>query len=128
VATALTGRNGNQLFMAGGELRAHDGGAFGQEALDFVRQFRVTHAILSVAAIDEKDGFLLRDLREAEFSRAMMSRADQTTIAADATKYTTKAPIAIAPLTRFTRLVTDAAPPACVQAQLANSGVTLTIV
>ena len=28
VASALTGRNGNRVFLAGGELRAHDGGAF----------------------------------------------------------------------------------------------------
>jgi DeoR family glycerol-3-phosphate regulon repressor len=58
VAQALTGVNGNQVFMAGGELRSHDGGAFGAEALAFVQQFRVSYAVLSVAAIAAPAGFL----------------------------------------------------------------------
>ncbi len=127
VATALTGRNGNRVFMAGGELRAHDGGAFGQDALDFVGQFRVTHAILSVAAIDAKDGFLLQDLREAEFARAIIARADDATVAADATKFSGKAAITIAPLGKFKRLVTDAVPPPDILAQLALHEIALQI-
>jgi len=110
VASALTGRNGNRVFLAGGELRAHDGGAFGAEALGFLGQFRCAHAILSAAAINAA-GFYLQDLREAEFSRLLIARADDVTIAADASKFDGKAPIEIAPPTAFHRLISDAAPP-----------------
>jgi DeoR family glycerol-3-phosphate regulon repressor len=96
--------------MAGGELRSHDGGAFGADALAFVRQFRVKHAILSAVAMDGRTGFMLNDLREAEFSRAIIDCADMATIAADATKFDTTAPVRIASPGAFRRLVTDAAP------------------
>lgn len=110
VAQALTGVNGTRVYMAGGELRAHDGGAFGAEALAFVRQFRVQHAILSVAAVDARSGFLLHDLREAEFSRAIIDAAEEAIVVADATKFAAVAPIRIAAPDRFGRLVTDAHP------------------
>ncbi|MES2146100.1 MAG: DeoR/GlpR family DNA-binding transcription regulator, partial [Pseudomonadota bacterium] len=123
VAQALTGINGTRVFMAGGELRAHDGGAFGAEALAFVRQFRVSHAILSVAAVDARSGFLLHDLREAEFSRAIIDAAEEAIIVADATKFDASAPICIAAPDRFKRLVTDAAPPPQISDYLAGHGV-----
>jgi DeoR family glycerol-3-phosphate regulon repressor len=123
VAQALTGVNGNQVFMAGGELRSHDGGAFGAEALAFVKQFRVSYAVLSVAAISAPSGFLLQDLREAEFSRAIIERAEQAIVAADASKFGRSAPIAIAEPGRFSQLVTDAAPDAGLAGFLAGHGV-----
>jgi DeoR family glycerol-3-phosphate regulon repressor len=123
VAQALTGVNGNQVFMAGGELRSHDGGAFGAEALAFVKQFRVSYAVLSVAAISAPSGFLLQDLREAEFSRAIIERAEQAIVAADASKFGRSAPIAIAEPGRFSQLVTDAVPDAGLAGFLAGHGV-----
>lgn len=127
VATALAGVNGNRLFMAGGELRRHDGGAFGAEALAFVRQFRLSHAILSAAAIDVQGGFLLQDLPEAEFGRAVLAQAAEAIVAADASKFGRSAAIRLAPPQSIHRLVTDAAPPAAIAAMLAGAGVTLTL-
>lgn len=125
VAQALTSRNGNRVFMAGGELRSHDGGAFGAEALRFVRQFQVQYAVLSAAAVDARAGFMLHDLREAEFSRAIIERADTAIIATDASKFGLTAPIQLAKPSAFHRLVTDAAPPPDVAAMLEEAGVEL---
>ncbi|MCX7288982.1 MAG: DeoR/GlpR family DNA-binding transcription regulator [Rhodobacterales bacterium] len=110
VAQTLAGRGGNRVFMAGGELRPHDGGAFGVEALAFVRQFRVQHAILSAAALDGRTGFMLNDLREAEFSRAIIDCAELATIVADGSKFGTFAPVCAARPELFGRLVTDERP------------------
>lgn len=126
-AQSLTGLNGNRVFMAGGELRAHDGGAFGAEALDFVGQFRVRYAILSVAAVDADAGFLLHDLREAEFSRRIVDAAEQSILAVDATKFGRTAPIRIADADRFSRLVTDRAPPEPIAAMLRRAEVAVTV-
>ena len=52
VAHALATRNNNRVFFSGGELRSHDGGAFGIDSIAFVRRFNVRHAILSVTAIN----------------------------------------------------------------------------
>lgn len=127
VAQALAGQNGNRVFMAGGELRPHDGGAFGAEARAFVRQFRVRHAILSVAAVDAKAGFLLQDLPEAEFSRTIIACADEAIIAADASKFGRAAPIRIADPQAFHRLVTDAPPPTDIEDMLAEAGIAVTL-
>ncbi|MEZ5798989.1 MAG: DeoR/GlpR family DNA-binding transcription regulator [Paracoccaceae bacterium] len=127
VAQALTGVNGNQVFMAGGELRSHDGGAFGSEAQAFVQQFRVSYAVLSVAAIARPAGFLLQDLREAEFSRLLIDRAEESIVAADASKFGRHAPIAIAPPDRFAQLVTDTAPDAALSGWLRDQGVRITL-
>ncbi len=123
VAQTLASRNGNRVFMAGGEIRAHDGGAFGAEALAFVRQFRVAHAVLSAAAVDARAGFMLQDMREAEFSRAITEQAEQTIIAVDATKFGMTAPIRITDARRISRLVTDAPPPPDIATMLAAAGV-----
>lgn len=127
VAQALSGVNGHRVFLAGGELRAHDGGAFGAEALEFLRQFRVGHAVLSVAAVSAEAEFLLQDLREAEFSRAMIARADEVIVAADASKFGHGAPIVVAPPGAVHHLVTDAPPDAPLAAALAAAGTRLTI-
>lgn len=127
VAQALAGQNGNRVFMAGGELRAHDGGAFGPDARAFVRQFRVRHAILSVAGVDAQAGFLLQDLPEAEFSRTIIACAEEAIIAADASKFGKTAPIKIAESEAFHRLVTDAPPPPDISDMLAEAGISVTL-
>jgi DeoR family glycerol-3-phosphate regulon repressor len=107
----------------GVELRAHDGGAFAAEALAFVRQFRVDLAVLSAAAVNAGTGFMLHDLREAEFSREIVRCARRSVLATDASKFGLDAPIRIADPEAFDTLVTDAAPPADIAAMLAAAGV-----
>ena len=127
VAQSLATRNGNRVFMAGGELRSHDGGSFGAEALAFVRQFQVTHAVLSAAAVDARAGFMLQDMREAEFSRAIIERANQAVMVVDATKFGKVAPIRIADPSAIRRLVTDAPPSADILTMLTAAGVEVII-
>jgi len=127
VAQTLVNRNNNRVFLAGGELRPHDGGAFGREAHDYLRQFRVDHAVLSAAAINASDGFMLFDMQEAEFSRAVIERADRAILAADATKFGRAAPIRIAEPDVFHTLVTDAPTPPDIAAMLASAGVAMVV-
>ncbi|HBG98343.1 MAG TPA: DeoR/GlpR transcriptional regulator [Rhodobacteraceae bacterium] len=117
-AHSLTGLNGNRVYMAGGELRAHDGGAFGAGAVAFVGQFRVGFAVLSAAAVDARAGFLLHDLREAELSRCIIAAAEQSILVADATKFGRAAPIRLTDPAEIDRLVTDAVPPSPIGAML----------
>jgi len=112
VAHLLAARNNNRVFMAGGELRAHDGGAFGAEAIAFVRRFQVDYAICSATAINADRGFVLFDLQEAEFSREIMLRARTRIVAADSTKFGRGGPIVACDPSIVDKLVTDAPPPA----------------
>src|SRR3546814_17447001 len=108
----LATRNNNRVFMAGGELRAHDAGAFGSEAVGFVRQFSVQYAILSAAAIDAETGLMLFDLQEAEFSREIIRHAERPIVAADATKFGRPAPVRVEAPDVLDTLVPDAPHPA----------------
>jgi len=126
-AQMLATRNNNRVFMAGGELRAHDAGAFGREAINFVSQFSVQYAILSAAAIDAEAGFMLFDLQEAEFSREIIQHAEKSIIAADATKFGRRAPVRLEDPSVIDTLVTDAPPPADITTFLEEASVNLVI-
>ncbi len=112
VAYKLATRNENRVYMAGGELRAHDGGAFGSEALGFARNFKTDFAVLSAAGIDAISGFMLFDLEEAMFSRAIMENARCSIVAADSSKFGRAAPITVCEPGAIDILVTDQAPDA----------------
>ncbi|SMY07520.1 DeoR/GlpR family DNA-binding transcription regulator [Flavimaricola marinus] len=111
VAYKLATRNGNRVFMAGGELRAHDGGAFGSEAMAFANNFKTDYAILSAAALNAIDGLMLFDLEEALFSRAILTNAGRRIVAADSSKFNRRAPITVCAPQMIDLIVTDALPP-----------------
>lgn len=111
VASRLATRNENRVFMAGGRLRSHDGGAFGRDAMDFAANFNTEFALLSSAGITAHQGFALFDLEEAQFSRLIMQRAARRIMVADSSKFGREAPIVIGDPSQVDVLVTDQAPP-----------------
>lgn len=111
VAYRLSMRNDNRVFMAGGELRAQDGGTFGADAMAFVRNFHTDFAILSTAGVDQANGFTLFDLEEAKFSRNIMDNSAVRIMACDSSKFGREAPVTIGDPALLDHLVTDAMPP-----------------
>jgi len=127
IARTLATRNGNRVYMAGGELRADDGAALGPVATAFVRQFRVRLAFLSMAAIDAVDGLMDYHLSEAEFSRVVMERAERTIVVADGSKFGTRALVRVAGLAAVDTLITEAPPPPPFDSLLAEAGIAVVI-
>lgn len=123
VAHTLATRNDNRVYFAGGELRAHDAGSFGIEALHYIERFNLQHAILSVTAINARSGFMLQDIQEADISRVAARQAQNRIIVADAEKFGRTAPITIAPPETYDMLVTDAEPPADIRRMLDQNNV-----
>lgn len=119
IAGRLAGRN--RVYLAGGELRADDGAVFGDTANRFVEQFRVRYAILSIGAID-LDGLMDFYLQEAEFSRAVMARADRTMVVADHSKFGSHAPVKVCDFENIDLLITDRPPPPALARRLAAAG------
>ncbi len=68
-------------------LRADDWATFGSAAIDFVRQFHVNYAILSIGGITDDGSFMDYHLEEAEFSRAVIEQAKKTIVVADHSKF-----------------------------------------
>ncbi len=95
IARTLASRNGNQIYVTGGELRADDAAAFGKGAIDFIQQFSVDYAILSVGAINSSNEFLDFHLCEAEFSRAAIKQARESCFVADSSKFDSDALIKV---------------------------------
>jgi len=127
VAYKLATRNGNRVYMAGGELRAHDGGAFGSEALAFARNFKTDFAVLSAAGINARHGFMLFDLEEAMFSRAILENAARSIVAADGSKFARPAPITVCDPEAIDHLVTDRPPEPDLATALQGWGIAVTI-
>lgn len=112
ISCLLAPRNGNRVFMVGGELRADDVAAFGSSALGFVRQFKVKYAILSIGGISSRGEFMNYHYCEAEFSRAVMAQAEEVWVVADHTKFDREAPIRVCDLSEVDCVVTDQQPSA----------------
>lgn len=127
VAHTLATRNNNRVYFAGGELRAHDAGTFGIEALSYIERFNLQHAILSVTAINARSGFMLQDMQEADISRAAARQAQNRIIVADAQKFGRSAPITIAPPDTYDMLVTDDEPPADIRRMLDQNNIQLVL-
>ncbi len=127
VAHMLTARNNNRVFLAGGELRSHDGGAFGQDAINFIKRFNVQYAIMSVGAISAKAGFMLHDIQEADISCEAIRRAQVSIVVADSSKFGLRAPIAMQTPEDIDILVTDAEPDAAICAMLDKYEISLSV-
>lgn len=108
VANTLASINNNRVFFAGGELRRHDGGSFGHDAISFVQRFNVQYAVFSAGAINAESGFMLHDIQEADLSRAVNART--RIVLADSAKFDRGAPIAVSDQNGIDILITDAAP------------------
>lgn len=128
VAHTLASRNNNKVFMAGGELRPHDGGAFGLEAQRLIEQLNVRFAILSVGAVNADQGFMLHDLQEANLAHIAMKKAQVRIVVADSEKLGKRAPVTLEEFNNINLLFTDTQPPQDIQQMLAKNDIDLAIV
>ena len=111
IARTLATQPENHVHLAGGELRLDDSAIYGSSAINFVRQFHVQYAILSIAAISLQGQFMDHHLIEAEFSRAMIDQAQKVIVVADSTKFATRAFVEVCSLQQVDMLVCDSVPP-----------------
>ncbi|WP_050526434.1 DeoR/GlpR family DNA-binding transcription regulator [Pseudorhodobacter aquimaris] len=123
VAQTLSMRNGNRVFLAGGELRPHDGGAFGAEALELVGRFNTQFAVFSIGAVNAESGFMLHDFQEANIARIAARNAQVCIVVTVAEKFAKRAPVMLDHADRFDILVSDAPPPDDIGRMLKGHGI-----
>ncbi|MBL4766932.1 MAG: DeoR/GlpR transcriptional regulator [Rhodobacteraceae bacterium] len=107
VAQSLANSEGCRVFLAGGELRRTEWGAFGADTIRFLESFRFDVAILSVDGINIEGGFLLTGHEEAAVSRAVVSRTVLTIVVADHQKFNKQAPMVLCAPQSVDVVVTD---------------------
>ena len=87
VAQTLGGRDGNTLFLAGGQMD-YDYKAFSDHvAQAYIAQFTPHLAVLTVGGVHADHGLMDRHASEAAMSRIVYDRADRVLLAADHTKF-----------------------------------------
>ena len=64
IASVLLPPSANHVYIAGGEVRQDDGAIFGQSAVEYVRNFNVNWAIISVGGIDNQLSLVLDKLKQ----------------------------------------------------------------
>ena len=111
VASLLHRNTSFNVVMAGGTIRAGDGGAVGEMAAETIRRFKADFAIIGTSAIDGDGTLLDYDVREVQVSRAIIENARQVMLVTDQTKFSRRAPVRIARLDEINILVTDQLPP-----------------
>lgn len=113
VASTLATVPGNRVFMAGSQLRDHDGASFDRLAFATIERMRADHCILSASNVDASRGFLAYEQCEADIAEAMQGISDHTIMAVDHSKFrpTPKSGmVSMLMLKPGSRVVTDAAP------------------
>jgi DeoR family glycerol-3-phosphate regulon repressor len=125
IARTLAREASNRVHLCGGALRADDWATFGPSAIDFVRQFHVNYAILSIGGVTADGGFMDYHLDEAEFSRAVMAQAKKTIVVADKSKFGNPNFIQVCGFEDVDMVVSESSPPAGIAAGLREAGVAI---
>ncbi|KAB2873029.1 MAG: DeoR/GlpR transcriptional regulator [Bauldia sp.] len=96
-----------EVIIAGGPVRRSDGGIVGGAAVDFIRQFKVDHAVIGTSAIDEEGALLDFDYREVRVSQAIIGNARQVILVSDRLKFERSAPVRIGHISQVDVFITD---------------------
>lgn len=125
VANGLRLQREIEVVIAGGVVRASDGGIVGEAAVDFIRQFKVDFAVIGASAIDEDGALLDFDFREVKVAQAIIANARHVVLVADAGKFERSAPVRIGHVAQIRTLITDRCPSDAFRALLSGHGVRL---
>lgn len=125
VANRLCRRPDFEIVIAGGVVRAADGGIVGEAAVEFIRRFKVDFAVIGASAIDGDGSLLDFDFREVQVARAIIENARHVILVADATKFERAAPVRIGHLSDVDILVTNGAAPASIRELCADGEIRL---
>lgn len=97
------------LYIVGGVLK-REGKSYiisGDEAVQFIRKFRVNKLFLGVSTIDEQNGLMIFHYGDKSMKRAFMSISNQVICLADSDKFDQTAFINFADLDEINTVITD---------------------
>jgi DeoR family transcriptional regulator, glycerol-3-phosphate regulon repressor len=116
-----------EVILSGGLLRRADGGIVGEQAVDFIKQFKVDYAVIGVSAIDDDGALLDFDYREVRAAQAIIENARTVILVSDAMKFSRSAPVRIGHLSQIDVFVTDEQPPEPIADICRHNGVAIEV-
>lgn len=128
VAAILGGKEDFSVLIAGGEVRARDGGVIGEATQDFIKQFHMDFGIIGISGIDTDGSLLDFDYREVRVAQAIIENSRQILLAADHSKFGRTAMVRLGNISQANHFFTDAPPPSEIDEILAEHEVELHLV
>lgn len=122
VARALGTNAHCRVILCPGDYVPREGGAFGADALEFIRKFKANKAFIGAGGLTP-DGVTDADSLGCSIKRAMMERSDRSILLLDSSKYDLVQFERVCPLSAIDELVSDATPPRKLAAGLKRAGV-----
>jgi len=98
------------IYVLGGEYRHDTQQTLGTFCLDQLDRFRADHTIIGVGAISHSGDLMDFDPQEAQLARAMIARANHSTVLADHAKFDSYALTGLCRIGDVDRIVTDTLP------------------
>jgi len=105
----LAGRNGNRVFMLGGEVTIN-GGAYGRDTTAMLSHYFADFAFIGAGAISSTPWLMDFSREEGELHSLILKTARTTAVVADKVKFDRFAPVRVANFDKVKYLVTDAMP------------------
>jgi DeoR/GlpR family transcriptional regulator of sugar metabolism len=114
------------VILCPGDYVPREGGAFGADALEFIRRFKANRAFIGAGGLTP-EGVTDADSLSCSIKRAMMERSDRTILLLDSSKYDLVQFERVCALADIDELVCEAAPPKKLAAGLKKAGVQVTL-
>jgi DeoR family transcriptional regulator, glycerol-3-phosphate regulon repressor len=122
VARALGTSPNCRVILCPGDFILREGGTYGADTQAFVRRFKANRAFIGAGGLTA-DGVTDADSASCAVKRAMMERADHTTLVLDSSKYELVQFERVCVLADIDLLVCDASPPKRLAGSLRQAGV-----
>lgn len=111
VAQLMMAKTDFRVIIAGGTLRASDGGIIGEATMDFISQFRLDFGVIGISGIDESGTMLEFDYHEVRTKRAIIENSRCVMLVTDGSKFGRKAMVSLGGMEMLDSLFTDKLPP-----------------
>lgn len=110
IVSLLAGRNGNRVYVLGGEVNPGENATLGHDAVEMLSHYFADFSIIGISAVSPR-GWIMDYSREgAQLRGRMIGAARVSCVAVDSTKFNRFAPVRVEGFEAATMLVTDRAP------------------
>lgn len=123
--TMASADNRSSVFLLGGRFDGDNRETVGPTTIEQIASFRADYAVITVGALDSREGAMDFNFDEAQIARAMIDNAGEAVVLADSTKFGRKGSFRVCPLERIQTLVTDKPPGPEMQKVLAAAKTTV---
>ncbi len=125
--TVASSTSNNQVFLLGGEFSSDNSQTIGAMVTSQIRSFRAHHVVLTIGALDWRNGAMDFDIEEAQIARTMIEQSQTITLLIDSSKFNKLASFEVCSLDKVDRIICDSKPPKKLHEALKEANVKIII-